>query len=295
MKFLVSVFLAFFSSISYSNEIKLVVSSGVGGITHKYALEIVPIISRATGKPVVIEIKAGAEGYIAANYVYSNKQKETVLLIGTPQRWTEISNKNRLSHSRDFITVSYLGYVPSILASSYNRSFDNVSEFLEFGKQNKVSYGISANNPLRPALKRLVETHSNPNNVLEITYKSGNGAVMDLVGNHIDVAVSGIENFDQFIQEKKLKALGIVSSKRQSNILTLSDQNLMVEDEFKYYPNVFLWANLSADKQELDKITTAMNRFLLTEESSKVRRDMFITYDPLFVKNPKDYLTKILE
>lgn len=298
MKIILFFVLLLFSSLSFSNEIRLVISSGAGGITHKYALEIVPIISRATGKTVVAEIKAGAEGYIAADFVNSkNNSNETVLLIGTPKKWNSIENKSNISHISSFNTVSYLGNTPTVIAVNNSKRFNSINDLLNHSKTNKVSYGIAMNNPFRPAMVELIEKYGNKNNVVEVTYKSGAGAINDALGYHVDAVISTYETLDSFISDGKLVPLAIVTPRKSnpSKIKTLEEQNVIVQNEFKYYANIFLWSNLSANKDDIEKIRSAILRFLTSDESLKLRKDMYISYDLITLQNPREYLTKILE
>lgn len=295
MKLIILLIFLLFSISSFAAEnIKLIVSSGVGGITHKYALKIAPIISKALDKNVVVEVKSGAEGYIAARYVNSIED-ETVLLIGTPQRWENIKNVDKLSHLNDFNVVSYLGYIPSILVSHTSVEANNFIDLLMLGKEKKVSYGISANNPLRPALKKIIEKYSDPNNFAEITYKGGSSAIADLIGKHIDFAVSGIENISQFLEEGRLKALAIVSDYSVDGIKNLKDQNIFIEEEFKHYPNIFLWSNKSANEKEIDKIKNAVAEYLSSNESDNLKSEMYLLYDSKLASTPNQYLIRILK
>lgn len=279
------------STVNAQERIKLVVSSGAGGIMHNYALKISPILSKALNKQVIIDIRPGAEGSIAAAHV-SQIKDETVFLIGSPKYW-----KPEFNHIVSFNTVAYLGYTPSILISHKAKNINSFREFLELSKAKKMSYGLSSTNPARELIKEIVKKYGNPNNVVEITYKSPSQAIMDAIGGHIDFAVSVPENVLQHIEEQKVNAIAILIADNRgqfSFIKTLKQQNIAIDSEFKYYANIFLWSNLEAKAEDVDKAKKAMLEFMMSEESSSVRKDLYIYTEASKLNNPKRYLEEIL-
>lgn len=299
MKLLVTLLLLFFSNLSFSNDIiKLVVSSGAGGLIHQYALKLSPVISKETGKKVIIELRPGAEGHIAASYVHQHrKQDETVLLIGTPQRWKNIAN-SKISHLNDFELVSFLGCTPTLLASNVLNHNSSLSEFLNYSLTKKVTYATSSTNPIRPLLTELIEKHGNKNNFVEVTYKSTAEAVSAVLGNHVDFSAISPENVLEHVEANRLKIIGLVASEKTGvlkNFKKISEQKIEVKDEFKYYPNVFLWSNLSADEDEVKKIRKAIVSYLTSKESQEMRESMHLSFDSKKASNAREHLKQILE
>lgn len=298
MKYIISLILCFASFSSLASEnIRLVISSGAGGIMHQYALKIAPLISKELDRKVLIEIKPGAEGYIAASYVHQFTNNSTVILIGSPQRWTSIPNA-KINHIDDFELVGFLGSTSTLIATNYNSKSNTLSDFLEESKSRKVTYGISSTNPIRPLFKKVIETYGNKDNFVEVVYKSPIEGVSAILGNHIDFAASVPENILEHVEVKKLKVIGVVSAENKDKLKPfrkLSDQGLNIADEFKYYPNIFLWSNISANKDDVKRIRSVLYDFLRSKESEDFRRSMHLSFNYELALNSKEYLKRILE
>lgn len=262
-------------SVIAQDATKFVVSSAPGGITHKYALAIAPVIAKGTNTRTVLEIRAGGEGLIAARYVneFRNSQ-EVVLMIGTQKDW-QASNQG-LSQLDDFITVAYLGNVPAVAVSAVGSRCATLHCFLELSKSRTVSYGIAINSPLRPLIRIVAEKHGVPGNITEVPFKAGGEGVTAALGGHIDFAITPLEIAEALIDTQKLKVIATLGSIPKYETLSLRTQGIAVDNESKYLPHLFIWSNLTPNTQQVNRVRAAITEFQATQEFAELRKDFHI-------------------
>ncbi len=299
MKFLkliiVSLFFSLFATTSYSDTVRLVIWSSPGGGNHAYALRLQPVIERAMNRKVVIEFKTGAEGIIAARYVNEFKDKDDlVLMFGSPATWENVSNKEQLSHLTSFKIVTFLGNFPYYIVTNKNKDVVSFKQLIEQSNVRLMSYGISLNAPPRPLFKMLFEKHGNMKNVAEITYKGGSQSVMSAASNVVDFGIGSPEYIMPLVEDGRLKIIGVLDGKKTQVAKPLREQGIIIENEFKYYANIFMWANKGSKDQDIILVRNAIQRYLLSDESKDHREKTFMSFESDDFLNPEEKLRVIL-
>lgn len=293
MKFIIKLLLIFFFvsvNVAFANTIKLVVTSGAGGITHRYALNVLPVISEATKKDVILEIRSGAEGYIAAKYVNQYRNTDNLfLMIGSPKDWKNINAD--LSQIDDFITVSYLGYMPHLLLSSDNLS---IRDLLTKGKTSNISYAISINNPARPLIKELIREYSNEKNIVEVTFKSGSEVIAAMLGNHVNFGVVVPEIARIAIDNSKLNVIATIGDFSKYEDYNLEKQGYKLTDTEKYLNHVFLWSNIT-NNSDIKLIHEKMKQYLVSDLFENIRKEYSLVINKEYMKYPHKALKTILD
>ena len=133
---------------AYPNKpIKIVVGYPAGGLTDAWARAYGEYISQKVGQPVVVENKAGAGGIIGAEQVAKAPPDGYTFMFTIST--TMIMNKvlyKKLPYDpdKDFIPIAFFsaGHLPTIV--NKNVPANNLKEFVEFAKKNKVSLGTYA-------------------------------------------------------------------------------------------------------------------------------------------------------
>jgi tripartite-type tricarboxylate transporter receptor subunit TctC len=280
-----------FCNVSFANTTRFVITSNAGGITYRYALLVAPILSEGLNRKVVPEIRAGAEGYIAATFVNQfRNQEEVVLMIGSPKDWKNINSS--LTLQEDFITVAYLGYMPHVIVSNQNLSF---AQILEKGKTQQISYAISLNNPARPLLREIVKKYSNSDNVVEVTFKSGSEVVTATIGKHVSFGIIVPEIAKIAVNNEKLKIVSTIGNLKGYESSSLEKQGIIIEDIFKYLNHVFIWSNLSPNKQFISDTRRVLTNFVLSSNFKNIEDEFSLIYDMNSLNNPEKVLLNILD
>jgi tripartite-type tricarboxylate transporter receptor subunit TctC len=180
---------------SYPNKpIRLIVGFAPGGGTDIVARAIGPKVGEILGQPVIIENRAGAAGTIAADFVAKSSPDGYTLLMGH-------SNSNAIAPfvlpkvpynaATDFSPITYLGYVPNVLAINPATPANNVSELVTIAKAKpgQLTYGssgIGSTQHLAGALFGKIEGID----INHVPYKGSGQAIIDLLAGQITM------NFD---------------------------------------------------------------------------------------------------
>jgi tripartite-type tricarboxylate transporter receptor subunit TctC len=214
------VMLAFSSQAqTYPNKpIHLIVGFAPGGGTDIVARAIGPKISEILGQPVIIENRSGAAGTIAADYVAKSNPDGYTLLMGH-------SNSNAIAPfvlakvpynaATDFSPITYLGYVPNVLAINPVTPANNVNELVAIAKAKpgQLTYGssgIGSTQHLAGALfGKIAGVEIN-----HVPYKGSGQAIIDLLASQITMNFDTLPPLLEQIKGGKLRALAVSTPKR---------------------------------------------------------------------------------
>lgn len=284
----------FFSTNSIANDIKLISSSAAGGITHRYALIIRDVLAKEFNKNVTLEIKGGAEGLIAARYLVSfNHKNDVVLMIGSPKDWKEINSN--ISQISDLLTLSYLGYMPHLLVTTSNSNINSLVDFLKLSETQHLSYGISQNNPSRDFIKKIIKKYGNSDNIVEITFKSGSEVLLATLGNHINVGIAVPDIFLSEIEKQRIKIISSIGSFNDKREFTLDQQNIKIENEFKYLNHFFLWSNKTLDKKTINQIQSIINNYLISSNFIEIKNNFNLIMPVISNQTANEFLKDIID
>jgi tripartite-type tricarboxylate transporter receptor subunit TctC len=262
---------------------------GSGGLIHKYALEMQPFFNKQLDG-VVYELKPGAGGVIGAAALAENKTDKMVLLFGPVQNWPT----NPLT---DMIPVAYMGTIPGVIFSKPNTNYKDFKEVLNFAKTNNLSYGVPTASNNGKLIRHMAEKYSVSSNIVEVPYKSGGMITADTVGGHLNIGVSIPNVINQYVDEGKLVGLAVFAPQRSHylpNVPTLRELGLSISQDYKYFNNIFLFANKSAKPQEVEKLRKAIAEYMRSNDSLEVRKKMDIHFGKQSITSPDNYIKEII-
>jgi tripartite-type tricarboxylate transporter receptor subunit TctC len=201
-----------------NKPIRLIVGFAPGGGTDIVARALAPKVGEILGQPVIVENKSGAAGTIAADFVAKSSADGYTLLVGH-------SNSNAIAPyvlpkvpynaATDFSPITYLGYVPNVLAINLNTPANTVNELVAIAKSKpgQLTYGssgIGSTQHLAGALFGKIENIE----INHIPYKGSGQAIIDLLANQITMNFDTLPPLLEQIKGGKLKALAVSTPKR---------------------------------------------------------------------------------
>ena len=201
-----------------NKPIRLIVGFAPGGGTDIVARALGPKIGEILGQPVIIENRSGAAGTIAADYVAKSTADGYTLLMGH-------SNSNAIAPfvlpkipynaATDFSPITYLGYVPNVLAINPSTPANTVSELVALAKAKpgQLTYGssgIGSTQHLAGALFGKIENVS----INHVPYKGSGQAIIDLLAGQISMNFDTLPPLLEQIKSGKLRALAVSTPKR---------------------------------------------------------------------------------
>ena len=204
----------------YPNRpVKMIVPFAPGGASDFVARIISPKLGELLGQSIVIENRAGASGNIGMEAAAkSPPDGYTIYLgnIGTIAINPAIFANLAVNPLKDFIAITEVAEVPSILIANPSVPVNSVAELVTLAKSkpgelNFASPGSSTLNRLE--MEQFMKVAGLK--IVHIPYKGGAGpAVAGMLGGETQVMFVTLSSAISFIQAGRLKALGISTTKR---------------------------------------------------------------------------------
>ncbi len=214
-----------------NKPVRFVVPFGAGTTTDLAARFIAKHFTDITKQPVVVENKAGANGFIALQYVLSQPADGYSIVIGT--NTTHAANAalfKKLPYDpvADFVPISGVIVGGVVLAVSPSLGVNNVQELIALARQRpgKLTFG-SGNSSSRAGGEVMKDLGGI--NILHVPYKTLPMAITDVIGGQIDMVFGDAPAVMPLVRSGKLRALGVSTRARMpgyENIPTIAEQGV---------------------------------------------------------------------
>lgn len=241
------------------HPVKLVVPFAPGGGTDTIARLVSTRLGESIGQPVVIENKSGADGTIGTWAVTtSNPDGYTMLFASSGHAINPALYKNlRFDTLKDLTCLGQAAAQHIILVVHPSVPVNNVQEFIAYVKANpgKLSFGSSSQATALPMelLMALTDT-----DMVSIPYKGSAPVMTDLISGRIQASFGALATIGPFIQDGRVKALGLGDNKRSPslpNLPTIAEQGIP-DFQATLFNGMFVPAN--TPKPVIDKLSRAI-------------------------------------
>ena len=214
--------------------VRMVVPFAPGGASDIVGRIIQPKMSQEFGQQIVIDNRAGASGNIGVEVAArANPDGYTFLLgnVGTMAINPSIFPKFPVRPVRDFIAVTEVVDVPGALAVHPSVPVNTVKEFVEYTKARpgRLNFASSGSGSAQ-RMEMEIFMRAAGVDLVHIPYKGGAGAATTaLVSGEVSVAVVSLAAVLPHIKSGRIKALGVISTKR---FALLPETPTMIETGF---------------------------------------------------------------
>ncbi len=262
---------------TYPNKpIHLIVGFAPGGGTDIVARAIAPKLGEILGQPVIVENRSGAAGTIAADFVAKSSADGYNLLMGHSNSNAIapfVLNKVPYNPATDFSAITYLGYVPNILAINPLTPANTVNELISIAKTKpgEMTYGSSGIGSTQHLAGALFGKIANID-IRHVPYKGSGQAIIDLMANQISMNFDTMPPLLEQIKAGKLKALAISTPNRLPalpNLPTFSEVGIQGFDVTNWYA---IMGPKNMSPALIDKLNRAVKQ-VMSESSIKVTLD----------------------
>ncbi len=205
-----------------SRPIKYVVPFGTGGVSDNVARLLAQQLSSKLKQSVVVENKPGVSGIVGTQLVAKSMPDGYTIMGGTitTHAVNPFFAKN-LGYNpvTDFVPLTMVGTVSNVLVVPANSKFDNVQALIQELKRNPdgLTYGSSGAGTSQHLSGQLFQSLTNTK-MRQIIYKGGSQAMIDLAGGQLDMVFETYAAARPMIESKKVKVLGVTSSKRLAEL-----------------------------------------------------------------------------
>lgn len=215
---------------SFPNRpMRIIVPFAAGTTTDQAARYIAQKITDYYKQPVVVDNRAGANGFIALQYLLSQPADGYTFTIGT--NTTHAANSalfKKLPYDpvADFVPLSGVTIGGVVLVVAPSTPANNVQELLALAKTRKMTFG-SGNSSSRAGGEVLRELAGV--DLLHVPYKALPAAITDVIGGQIDMVFGDAPAVMPLVKAGKLKALGVSTKERMpgyEEIPTIAEQGV---------------------------------------------------------------------
>jgi tripartite-type tricarboxylate transporter receptor subunit TctC len=201
-----------------SQVIKVVVPFAAGGTADALARIVGDNLSKRWGSSVIVENKPGAQGNIGMVLVAkSPPDGHTLALVPIGNAAVNPSLFKDLPYDpvKDFVPISELAVVENVLVVNANSSIKTLEQLIELArsKTTNITYSTpGAGSQAHLAAELLA--HATGIGLTHIPYRGLAPALTDVLNGEITMTFAQLSNAKPFIENGRLRALGIASKER---------------------------------------------------------------------------------
>ncbi len=210
------------SQIYPSKPVRVIVGFAAGGNVDIPARIVSTKLSEIWGTPVVVDNRPGAGSNIAAEFVAKAAPDGYTLLMCNAASHginPSIYRKIPFDPNKDFAPISQIGSTANVLLVHPSLPLTTVGAFISYAKANpgKLSIGSAGVGTSQHMSIELFKSMTGTN-LVHVPYKGGAPALADLLGTQIPAMVSGVPTALPSIKAGKVRALGVTTAKRSSQL-----------------------------------------------------------------------------
>lgn len=197
--------------------IKLIVPYAPGGTVDTFARVVGPALEARLKQPIVIENIQGAGGAIGISRLSKAAPDGYTVGLGIVSDvvLAPLTDNTAAYTYRDLEAIAPLGTSGAGVVAKTSLGFKSLSDMIAYAKANpgKLSYGATGAGSLptlaMEALKRQAKV-----DIAFIPYQSASKIALDVMGGHLDIAVSGLPALQEHIKTGKVSGVGVLSKER---------------------------------------------------------------------------------
>lgn len=218
----------------YPNKpIRLIVAFPPAGATDVVARSIGQKLSEALGQPAIVENRPGAGGNIGAEAAAkAAPDGYTLFMAALTNHAIAASVYSKLNYdlTSSFTPVSLVGNVPHMLVVHPSVPANSVKELIELAKAKpgRVNAASQGNGTLSHLELEMFKASAGVN-VVHVPYKGSSNAMPDVLAGQVSLFFDSIPSALPQVKAGKLKALGVLTSKRLTflpNIPTIAESGM---------------------------------------------------------------------
>ena len=214
-----------------NKPIRIVVPFAAGTTTDQAARYISQHITEQTKLPIIVDNRAGANGFIALQYLLQQPADGYTIVIGT--NTTHAANSalfKKLPYDpvADFVPLTGVTIGGVVLTVSPNMPANNVAELVALLKKSPGKYTFGSGNSSSRGGGEVFKDLAGVD-IVHVPYKALPMAITDLMGGQIDMVFGDAPAVMPQVRAGKLKALGVSTRSRMpgyEEIPTIAEQGV---------------------------------------------------------------------
>lgn len=200
-----------------SKPIRLVVPAPPGGISDAVARLLADHMHTHLGQPVIVDNKPGGSAVIAERAVMNTPADGYTLMVAPSSVWTDFpfTVKTPYDVRKTFTYVADVASMVHVLVATPSFAPTKAQDVTAYARQSKEPVNIANLSPgTRSDMLGELLSEKSGRKITIIPYKGSAPAMVDLLGNQVQLAFEVVSNAAPLVKAGKIKALGVVSPTR---------------------------------------------------------------------------------
>jgi tripartite-type tricarboxylate transporter receptor subunit TctC len=253
-----------------TQTVTLIVSAAAGGTTDIAARMISDPLSKALGKPVIVDNRPGGSGAIAASAVKRAKPDGHTLLVQYSgyQVITPHLMKGSFDPIKDFSPVANLIVAPQVIVVRPDLPAKTLPEMISYAKANpgKLNYASSGNGSLQHVTGEMIRQLAGVD-ITHVPYKGTGPALTDLLGGNVDMTFTTAPPLLGHIKAGKLRALAVTGNMTLPSLPDVPPTSKIKGFEKLDASSWFaVYAPAGTPKPVIDKLSAEISKVMQTAE-----------------------------
>lgn len=269
-----------------------------GGRTDIMVRLLAPYLEKELGQPVPVVNRIGGAGVTGMVFL-KNSRPDGYLISSGGIALSSMQYQKPIGVTLwDFTWIARVYSTPMVLAVPGNSPFKTAKEFLEFARANpgKLKHGnTGVGSSTHLASEAMAKKFGFK--IVQVPYRGEGPAVVALAGGEADFSLGLMVAFRPFVEDKKLRIIGVAAPTRDENIAdvpTFKEQGI----DFNYQGFEGLHVPNGVPEPILAKLSAASKSALTNPELKKKLADIGITLafedGPTFTKWLKEWDAEVL-
>lgn len=200
-----------------TKPIRIIVAFGPGGGNELYARVVGDKLRERLGQPVLVEIKPGANGNIAAEFVAKSPADGHTMLVAqsglTMLPW--MAKSLPFDVVKSFSPVGMGATVPMIAVVNNNLPVKSIADLIGYARANpgKISYAIPGIGSPHHMAVELLQNLSGTK-MVAVPYKGAAAMLTDLMSGEVHFMIGAMNSAVPFFKADKIRAIGVAERQR---------------------------------------------------------------------------------
>lgn len=200
-----------------TKPIRLVVPAPPGGITDGVARLIAHQLQTNLGQAVIVDNKPGGSAVIAERAVMNTPADGYTLMVAPSSVWTDFpfTVKTPYDVQKTFTYVADVASMVHMLVANSEFRPTTIQQVFDYARQSKDPVNVANLSPgTRSDMLGELLSEKSGRKITVVPYKGSAPAMVDLIGNQVQLTFEVVTNAAPLIKSGKLKPIGIASPTR---------------------------------------------------------------------------------
>ena len=291
---IIAIFLLLFTLTAYAQPkpIKIVIPYGVGGLVDNSNRRLQEALSAELNRPIQIDSRPGAAGYIGLKHMATNKGDEVMITILDAMAISNVILLHDDIALEDFKYLVQIGVTTSVaLAVKKGSPLKNIEQWKTLGRP--VNVGINGIGAAHHYYSWLMESQAKLN-ITYVPYKGVNEMLNNLIGGHIDAGWANLPSLETHEQAGKIDIVAVVHPQRAESaphVPTFRELGVTTPFNAKW----LLISNDTTDLATVKQVETTLVKLINDAQFAQTMKNTGINVEPKLVGQAQQSMTASLK